>query len=113
MTGVHFGKNKVAYVDTSCAFDFDLGTVAFFTAKHDITEDKAKVAYKNVFQTMSNYQVEELLDAPAPAKTTGSTTTGGSGTASTGGTPPAPGKTPDKYTIEAKGKFTFNTAGQR
>ena len=44
-----------------CAFDFDLGTVAFFTAKHDIAEDKAKVAYKNVFQTMSNYQVEELL----------------------------------------------------
>lgn len=109
-TGVHFGKNKVAYVDTNCAFDFDLGTVAFFTAKHDITEDKAKVAYKNVFQTMSNYQVEELLDAPTPATTTGSTTTGGSGTASTGGTPPAPGTTPDKYTIDAKGTFTFNAA---
>jgi len=109
-TGVHFGKNKVAYVDTNCAFDFDLGTVAFFTAKHDITEDKAKVAYKNVFQTMSNYQIEELLDAPTPATTTGSTTTGGSGTASTGGTPPAPGTTPDKYTIDAKGTFTFNAA---
>jgi hypothetical protein len=107
-SGVHFGKDRVTFVDTDCKFDFDLGSIAFFTAKHDITEDKAKVAYKNVFQTITDYKVEELLDAPAPAKTTGATTTGGSGTASSNGIPPAPGSTPEGYSIEAKGTFKFN-----
>ncbi len=108
--GLHLGGNEVAFVDTKCAFDFDLGTIAYFTVKHDITEDLAKVPYRNVFQTISNYHVEELLDAPTPVVTNpDGSTTGGSGTANgSDGLPPQPGDTPESYAIDAQGTFTFN-----
>lgn len=107
--GLHLGGNKVAFVDTKCAFDFDLSTVAYFTDKHDITEDKAGVKYKEVFQSMSNYHVEELLDSPSQVVNEDGENKGGSGTAtSVNGVPPQPGDTPDGYSIDASGTFTFS-----
>ncbi|GAY74357.1 SH3 domain-containing protein [Lentilactobacillus kosonis] len=108
--GLHLGGNQVAFVDTTCKYDFDLSTIAYFTVKHDITEDKAKVDYHDVFQTITNYHVEELLDAPSSVTTNDSgQNVGGSGTATDKtGVPPQPGDTPEKYTIEATGTFTFN-----
>ena len=109
-SGLHLGGNQVAFVDTDCKFDFDLSTIAYFTVKHDITEDKANVKYHDVFQTITNYHVEELLDSPSKV-TTDSTgqNTGGSGTAtSTDGIPPQPADTPEGYSIDATGTFTFD-----
>lgn len=108
--GLHLGGNQVAFVDTDCSFDFDLSTIAFFTVKHDITEDKANVAYKEVFQTISNYHVEELLDSPSQVVNEGGENKGGSGTAtSVDGVLPQPGDTPEGYTIDSKGTFKFST----